>query len=1133
MYSVFSGAAAFYLVFPTLLAIYPMCVGQPWIGVGLGLSISFVIVFIWSWLDPTKRSLIVVKLFSLLILMSTKITTLKQGYEELKNMTIFWSVVSGSNLLMVFLSEPLCMMLSQHLSVAVYNSGVILDAALAPLKSHAQSESLPHFEVEHPMPSLALLRGKQLGHNEQIVLLLREQPFEAAFAELEAGFNLKLISAYTNLNDTVTSISSISARGYAYNMHSSHWKKLAPLIDTFSGATRDYLHMVKRSLDAMYSGAERHRIPDFGDLKYTAEEALYAVLDCYTKEIKLEQVNVPGMTSNGSNSMDHWMYLLIQLWRATNTLAEEAETATRATAQFGWLWRSWYHLKAFAYPFFLFLISIIYLFRCMLKILYLPFRAMWSFCCRPRKDKSSNLNGASPSNTTSSSTLPSNPILSGSSNRIRANKGSKLEKGGSTSDTESVLEDEISSNYSNQEENNVPRGKRSKRRDSEVTSSESSSKSHSLPSQGVSPSLKASKSNIGSTTTPPSSSSKPNPLLKSSEGAFGSSISIGAYSAIGGATSSSLANLPSLEWGEDVDMRLRGDEPAPNQIRSLEEIRRSIDAVRMNIEASRAAFRASNKGSNTSIKKSSDESPKDEKSPTKKKRDKQKVFFISPDLNSAQSGSPAPPPKNHNSDIKTVGTHIDATKPNEQRDRANSNSQLEKSSSSSSSSHQTGSASSQNRYNPRGLLDSSTSSSTAGDVSIEMMDQSVLNSVTAAAAPPTPSAALQREKKLNKLWNRSLSETAPPRIYWDEYVREGRWKFPVRFMIVVGPLMVVLMAISLYWKPNLTSILWVISSCIIVMMSTVGATWRRFWNRLAGTVLGALLGQLTVIVCAHTHPYISWGPMILVTFMATYFSLANNSRYSYFWMVALLTYSIVLLDAYPFKAGDVTWSNAALRTLFVAIGSTVGSLASFIFIERTLERYFSVVRALVSAADKVVKHIHESLAAGIPVDKSKLLTFASGMTTLHSTAVALRYDAEAEVFYSSPLVDCVRYLRYKIRDMCYATRLQIFSALYDFGDPLLPYTSVFIQEGELVNQNISYEAEYIDCQLQRTKALRTKLDISTDQLRNDFDDLEKRCERIKKRLPPQEVLQLSSHITLFRLFCVVLHDMARAADHYL
>lgn len=1046
MYGVFAGAGGFYMVFPALAVMYPMCAGQPWIGVGLGLSISFVGMFIWSWIDPTKRSIAMPKLFALLVLMCSNVSSLSVGWALLSNLSIFWSVCSATACAMTFLSEPLCMLVSQHLAVAVYNSGVILDAAMNPLLSHARSEPLPHFNVEHPMPSLTNIRNHQVNHNEEIMMLLREQPFEVSFAADEAAFNMKLLNAFTSINDTVTSVASIASRGFAYNLHAKHWKKLAPLFNSYAGEVRNYIDEIRHGLDCMYSGSGY--VPDFTKARESCDLSLQALVNCYTQEIKQNNSEIPGATKTAANNMDHWVYMLTQLWRALNGMAQEVELACRATSKKGWMWRAWYHLKAFVMPVYLLLSSVVYILRCLLKIFYLPCYACHRSCKKTKKVKvdPSSVIAPPPAATPSPvATIPSSVHVGSSSGQIHTNGHS---------------------GHTGQAYNNVD----------ESTTVESSTSSDEAPPAN----MKGSKSQLKR-----SGRKTPHPTLgASSSHVHRSQTGIHEH----GQSFTTLPNItPETEWHDDDSDKVLEDAPQ-EQLRTLEGMRRSIDTTRASLDLSRARPLG---GSSTSIKRSNDEV---RASPGKSRGE--------------QPESPKSRFKMYSA-LPTRG-----------------------SSSTSSSSSSAASSSDMGRHHSSRSVELVSTSAEEGDAVVDMSSPPPAPASPAIGTTnPASSAALKREKKLNKLWNRSLSETAPPKIYWDEYVREGRWKFPIRFILTVGPVTALSFAALLYWTPSVDTP-WAITSCVMVMMATMGASFRRYLHRFAGTILGAVLGQAVALVCHSTHPFVCWGPLVFLTFFCAYFHMSQNARYTYFFQITLLTFCIVLFGAYPFAGDDVSWKTAGYRLLLVLIGSFFGSMSSFILPERTIDRYLSVVRAIVSASDKVAKNIHTHLATGSPVERGKLIAFSAGMTTLHSAAVALRYDSMAEVFYNTDLVASLRFFRYKVRDICFCTRLQVFSAIYDFGDTLAKHTPAFISQAELVNQNISYEVEYVNCQLQRIKALRTKLGVTTEEVRKDFTALERRIDTIKKQLPPLQVLQLSSHLTCFRLFCVLLNDVARAADYY-
>lgn len=936
MYSSFSGVSSLYYVLPCLALIYPLSVGQPWIGLSMAVVFSWVAVFYWSWVDPAKRTMVTPKLFSLLLmLLSYSATTMEVGWATITNLFIFWSVMTGSILLTTLLSEPLCVIVPQHLSVAVYNVGVILDAVTEPLKAHARSEALPHFLVEHPMSSLADLRSKHMSHHEEVVLLMRELPFEASFAEEEAARNRVLLDAYVLLNDCMSSIAAFASRGIAYNLYDVHWKILAPKMDEYAGHIREYLTQVNIALLAMYSG-NGHK-PSFKDIRAKCHAARRELFEAYTLQLKRGKVTIDGTPITTSSNMDHWVFMTMQLWKAINRLAVHVEREALDTSHLGWKWRIAYHTKALFMPAILMAVSVTFMLRTLLKMTAMFTKTIFHKCCgQCAHHNSEEIDDAAPSTMTTTQT------------------------------DNDVKDDEV-----------IPQTMGGKDTESIPTSSTAAT---------------ASTSNATGTPIP--------------------------------------------------------------RIGELRKIRESAAQIlKADREKDQEAVNSVENGGNP--------------------------------LSSSSSSSANESLRNQSS--STIRSSLDDRMPRD---------------------------------------------SIAIDV-----DLSLPSSSSDGADSSTSHNALKHEKHMQFLWHQSLYETAPQTVLWEEYMSEGRWKFPVRFVLVITPVAFFSVAISLYWTPTVNTAL-TIPSAVIVMMATVGASWRRFLQRALGTFTGALLGQLTVIVCSVTHRFVCWGPLILVTWITTYAQFGLNARYSYFYLITSLTYSIVLLGAYPFTSGvQVGWYTATYRFLFVFIGSLIGTLASFIFPEYSLQRYLSVVRAVFVSAQKAVHHIHDHLATNARMEKhGELEELATQMTTLHATAIATRYDAAAETLFHTELVDAIRLLRYKIRDMCFTTRLQIFSATTGFGSNLqTTHTDVFIQEGQQVNDNISYEVEYIDYQLdqQRNKRLRrVPLETTTEGVAQDFADLECKVQEVKTTLSPHDGMQLSSHITLFRLFCVILHDVARTADHY-
>jgi uncharacterized membrane protein YgaE (UPF0421/DUF939 family) len=793
MYSTQNFLASVALIVPALAALVPLGAGQPWIGWAVALTASWVAVFIWTYIDPSKRAISVPRLFSIFILMiGMSIPSETAGWVVFRTTVTFMALMSGASLAIMWFSEPLCISMTKELCVVIFNIGILLDASTQPVQALARRESVPHFHLDYPLPSLTMLRENHHKQMESIAIMMRENLFESVYALKESNWNSKLLNDFVLVSDCVISIAGYSARGIPSILVSSEWGFVNEQMDEYIGTSREIFDEAIRCLKLMYSG--KGYKANFDDLMAQHDAQVETIMKAYTHGVKKDKPSLANRDNSSIISLDHWIYQLCQLNQAIRTLAGTVTLATEATSNSGWGWLIGYYFRAFFAAFFLLFTNAIYLLRCMLKLVSLPLRALVRKCCGKSKC--------------------------------------------------------------------------------------------------------------------------------------------------------------------------------------------------LNIE---------------------------------------------------------------------FGGHV--------------------------------------------------------------------------AGQPQNVANRDSGKKIVKLLHASVAATAPPKIYWDDYIREDRWKFLVRFVIAATAVSAAALCMHLYWIPQVNTPLWMITSCLIVMSPTVGSTGRRAAQRAVGTLIGALLGQITVIVVVSTNKYVSFGPLIVTLIITAYLQNSNAARYQYFWNILMLSYSIVVISAYPYD-GDTSWKLASYRFLFVFCGTLVGTLSSLILPEYSYDQYLSISRSVLNGSHKAVKLIHESLAQQVAVDVAALQKILLGLIQLQSTAVAMRDDAVAEVFHRPLLAQGLRFLRYKLRDVLFATRLQILSATSGFGSTIQSVASQFIKHAEKVNQNINLEVDYVNMRLKDQSVHALLMPLTTNQVREDFKNLEDDVQRLLVKVSPEIAVQINSHLTLFRYFCVSLHDLVRAADHY-
>jgi len=188
--------------------------------------------------------------------------------------------------------------------------------------------------------------------------------------------------------------------------------------------------------------------------------------------------------------------------------------------------------------------------------------------------------------------------------------------------------------------------------------------------------------------------------------------------------------------------------------------------------------------------------------------------------------------------------------------------------------------------------------------------------------------------------NMKLSDT-----FFADWIRNGGWKFPVRFAIALALSSSLALAVQLYWVHQGRAA-WACVTVLIVFGPNLGATIKRAAHRVAGTILGAFCALLTVYLGKYTHPYMVFFCLLLFVFFVTY---AQNSHYKprpYSWTVANFTYIIILLLSWPFNDSAANYAIlTGYRLLQVLIGTFLVYICSYIFPDHSTDKLYAQLLA--------------------------------------------------------------------------------------------------------------------------------------------------------------------------------------------
>lgn len=141
------------------------------------------------------------------------------------------------------------------------------------------------------------------------------------------------------------------------------------------------------------------------------------------------------------------------------------------------------------------------------------------------------------------------------------------------------------------------------------------------------------------------------------------------------------------------------------------------------------------------------------------------------------------------------------------------------------------------------------------------------------------------------------------------------WKSALQMCVAVT------VAISIYKIFNLTYGYWLALSTIITIRATTGASVKRARERLAGTIMGVLIGVALINLFPHNHWLIFTTVPILI-FLAVYLF---NSSYTYSIFFTSILLILLLADGSPSP-----WHFAFFRIFDTAIGLLIGLSASYL-----------------------------------------------------------------------------------------------------------------------------------------------------------------------------------------------------------
>jgi hypothetical protein len=220
--------------------------------------------------------------------------------------------------------------------------------------------------------------------------------------------------------------------------------------------------------------------------------------------------------------------------------------------------------------------------------------------------------------------------------------------------------------------------------------------------------------------------------------------------------------------------------------------------------------------------------------------------------------------------------------------------------------------------------------------------------------------------------------------FFMDWIHSGGWKYPVRFAIALLVSATAALAFQIYALPSSRSS-WLCVTVLIVITPSLGATLKRAIHRCIGTLLGAILGELTVLLGGATHQYLVLGPWIVFNFTLTYIQHSHYKPRPYSWTVANFTYILILFMSWPYNESTKTYALLALyRMIQVLVGCLTVVLCALIFPERATDSLHS---KLLAQSHKAMHAFAEMMSA----TNSSLMSDTSKISKVVEEAHELRY----------------------------------------------------------------------------------------------------------------------------------------------
>jgi uncharacterized membrane protein YgaE (UPF0421/DUF939 family) len=174
-----------------------------------------------------------------------------------------------------------------------------------------------------------------------------------------------------------------------------------------------------------------------------------------------------------------------------------------------------------------------------------------------------------------------------------------------------------------------------------------------------------------------------------------------------------------------------------------------------------------------------------------------------------------------------------------------------------------------------------------------------------------------------------LNRTAPQFLH-----NKISMAYVIRLPILLGLVSVVMILVNrqLTEYPRYIRGVWAVFTVAVVLMPSVGSTWQRSFERILGSLIGAIFAEITVYAASVVD---SDGLAIAFTFGFLFYFLGTYLQHStaydrpYSLIVANLTYQTVVYAQYPFNTADIYFAIA--RSLVVIFGIIIAFLGSLIF----------------------------------------------------------------------------------------------------------------------------------------------------------------------------------------------------------